>query len=202
MENTTTLMSHPETLRIHVIRHGETAWSLSGQYTGRTDIPLSPHGEDAARALGERLRGITFAHALTSPLIRARQTCALAGLEEVSVVTQDLAEWDHGDFEGHTPAEVQAQHPLWNLFVDGAPGGESPEQISARVDHLIAQLRQMHGNVAIFTHSHMGRVLAARWIGLPVVHAQSFLLKTASLSILCFQHDHRDQPAIELWNSV
>ena len=197
-----TPMSSPETLRIHLTRHGETTWSLSGQYTGRTDIPLSPHGEEAARALGERLRGITFAHVLTSPLIRARQTCALAGLEEASVVDQDLAEWDHGEFEGHTPSEVHAAHAEWNLFVDGAPGGESPEQISARADHIITQLRQMQGNVAIFTHSHMGRVLAARWIGLPVVHAQSFLLKTASLSILCFQHDHRDQPAIELWNLV
>ncbi len=197
-----TPMSSPETLRIHLIRHGETAWSLSGQYTGRTDIPLSPHGEEAARGLGKRLRDIAFANVLTSPLIRARQTCALAGLEEASVVNQDLAEWDHGDFEGHTPSEVHATHADWNLFVDGAPGGESPEQIAARADHLITQLRQMRGNVAIFTHSHMGRVLAARWIKLPVVHAQNFLLKTASLSILCFEHDHRDQPAIELWNSV
>lgn len=196
------LMSQLKTLRIHLIRHGETAWSLSGQYTGRTDIPLSLHGEDAARALGKRIHGLTFAHVLTSPLIRARQTCALTGFQAASVVSRDLAEWDHGDFEGHTPAEVHAKQPLWNLFVDGAPGGESPSQISVRADHLIAQFRQMKGNVAIFTHSHMGRVLAARWINLPVANAQSFLLSTASLSILCFQHGHSDQPAIELWNSV
>jgi len=195
-------MSTPETLRIHVIRHGDTAWSLSGQYTGRTDIPLSPHGEDAARALGKRLQSIAFAHVLTSPLLRAMQTCALAGLQATAVVNADLTEWDHGDFEGHTPAEVRAGHPQWNLFRDGTPGGESPAQVVFRADHLITQLRLLQGNIALFTHSHFARVFAARWINLSVAQAEHFLLQTASLSILCYEHDQSTQPAIELWNST
>jgi len=195
-------MSTPETLRIHVIRHGDTAWSLSGQYTGRTDIPLSPHGEDAARALGKRLQSIAFAHVLTSPLLRAMQTCALAGLQAAAVINPDLTEWDHGDFEGHTPAEVNTDHPQWNLFWDGAPRGESPAQVAFRADQLIIQLRQMHGNIALFTHSHFARVFAARWISLSVAQAEHFLLDTASLSILCYEHEQRTQPAIELWNST
>ena len=195
-------MSTPETLRIHVIRHGETAWSLSGQYTGRSDIPLTPHGEDAARLLGKRLQGIAFAHVLTSPLLRAMQTCSLAGLQAAAVVNPDLTEWDHGDFEGHTPAEVHAGHPQWNLFWDGAPGGESPEQVALRADQLITQLRLLKGNIALFTHSHFARVFAARWINLSVAQAEHFLLDTASLSILCYEHEQKTQPAIELWNST
>lgn len=195
-------MSTHETLRIHLIRHGETAWSLSGQYTGRTDIPLTPHGEAAACALGKRLHGISFTHVLTSPLMRALQTCAFAGLQAAAVVNQDLTEWDHGDFEGHTPAEVHAGHPHWNLFLDGAPGGESPAQIALRADQLITQLRLLKGNVALFTHSHFARVFTARWIKLSVAQAEHFLLTTASLSILCFEHDRSSQPAIELWNST
>jgi probable phosphoglycerate mutase len=195
-------MSTHEPLRVHLIRHGETAWSLSGQYTGRTDIPLTQHGEEAACALGKRLRGIPFARVLASPLMRALQTCALAGLQAAAVVNPDLTEWDHGDFEGHTPVEVHAGHPHWNLFLDGAPGGESPAQIALRADQLIAQLRLLKGNVALFTHSHFGRVFAARWIKLSVAQAQHFLLNTASLSILCFEHGNMNQPAIELWNST
>lgn len=194
-------MNKPET-RIHLMRHGETAWSLSGQYTGRTDIPLTTDGESAARVLGKRLCGIDFTHVLTSPLLRARQTCSLAGLEATAVANHDLMEWDHGDFEGICSAEVVAKHPQWNLFVDGAPGGESTAQVSTRADHLISQLYLMEGNIAIFTHSHIARVIAARWIRLSVADAQKFLLNTASLSILCFEHHHRSQPAIELWNSV
>jgi len=196
------LMSTPETLRVHLMRHGETAWSLSGQYTGRSDIPLTPYGEDAARLLGKRLQGVAFAHVLTSPLLRALQTCALAGLQATAVVNPDLNEWDHGDFEGHTPAEVHAGHPQWNLFWDGAPGGESPAQVAFRADHLITQLRLLQGNIALFTHSHFARVFAARWINLSVAQAEHFLLDTASLSILCYEHDQSTQPAIELWNST
>lgn len=189
-------------LRLYLIRHGETAWSRPGQYTGRADIPLTAHGEDEARAVGMRLRGTLFTHVLTSPLQRVQQTCALAGLGPVPIIDSDLAEWDNGDDEGRTPAEVLASRPGWNLFRDGAPRGETPAQISARADHIIAHLRTRDGNVALFSHSHFGRVLAVRWIGLPVGQAQHFLLDTASLSVLCYDHDRTDQPAIAVWNAA
>jgi len=188
-------------LRLYFMRHGETKWSISGQYTGRTDIPLTAHGEEEARALGRRLQGISFSHVLTSPLQRAQQTCMLTGLRPQPEIEPDLAEWDNGDDAGHTPVEVLALRPGWNLFRDGSPNGESPTDISDRADHLIVRLRLMEGNVALFSHAHFGRVLAARWIGLPVEHAQNFLLDTASLSILCYEHDRVDEPAIALWNA-
>ncbi len=189
------------TLKLYLIRHGETEWSLSGQYTGRTDIPLTAHGEDAAREVGQRLRGIPFVHVLTSPLQRARQTCNLADLEPVPEIEPDLAEWDNGDDEGHTPGEILASRPDWNLFRDGSPNGESPAQISDRADRLIAHLRTLDGHVALFSHSHFCRVLAARWIGLTVGQAEPFLLSTGSVSVLCYAHDREDQPAIALWNA-
>ena len=185
-------------LRLYLIRHGETAWSLSGQYTGRTDIPLTAHGEDTARELGQRLRNVSFAHVLTSPLMRAQQTCALAGLLAAPKIEPDHAEWDNGDDEGRTPADVLASRPNWDLFRDGSPHGETPSQISARADRFIARLRVLDGNVALFSHGHFGRVLAARWIGLSVTQAEHFLLNTASLSILCYEHYCTDQPAIAL----
>ena len=189
-------------LNLYLIRHGETEWSLSGQYTGRKDIPLTAHGEDAAREVGERLRGIPFAHVLTSPLQRARQTCALAALEPTPEIEPDLAEWDNGDDEGRTPAEISASRPDWNLFRDGPPNGETPPQISARADRLIAHLCTLDGHVALFSHGHFGRVLAARWIGLPVIKGQHFLLNTASLSILGYEPSHPDEPVIALWNTT
>lgn len=189
-------------LRIYLVRHGETEWSLSGQYTGRTDIPLTAHGEDTARELGLRLRDIPFAHVLTSPLQRAQQTCALAGLTVVAEIDPDLAEWDNGDYEGRTPADILESRPAWNLFRDGPPRGETPAQISNRADSFIARLRELDGNVALFSHGHFGRVLAARWIGLSVGQAQHLLLNTASLSVLCYEHNLTDQPAIALWNSA
>ena len=149
-----------------------------------------------------RLRGLPFAHVLTSPLQRARQTCALAGLGPEPAIEPDLAEWDNGDDEGRTPAEILATRPGWNLFRDGSPHGETPAQISVRADRIIARLRTLDGNVALFSHSHFGRVLAARWIGLSAEQAQHFLLDTASVSILCYEHDRTDQPAIALWNSA
>lgn len=194
-------MKTSSSLRLYLIRHGETAWSLSGQYTGRADIPLTAHGEAAAREVGVRLRGTPFAHVLTSPLQRAQQTCALAGLGPAPAIEPDLAEWDNGDDEGHTAAEIRAARPGWNLFRDGSPHGETPAQISARADHLIARLRALDGNVALFSHSHFGRVLVARWIGLSVRQAQHFLLDTAALSVLCYEHNRADQPAIALWNA-
>lgn len=189
-------------LRLYLVRHGETEWSLSGQYTGRTDIPLTAHGEEAARELGSRIRGIPFSRVFTSPLKRAQQTCALAGLIPTAEIEPDLAEWDNGDDEGRTTAEILASRPGWNLFRDGSPHGETPSHISDRADRLIARLRVLDGNVALFSHGHFGRVLAARWIGLRVDQAQHLLLDTASLSILCFEHDRTDQPAIALWNSA
>lgn len=194
--------SNPMPLRLYLIRHGETEWSLSGQYSGRADISLTTHGEDEARKVGQRLRNIQFAHALTSPLQRAQQTCALAALGPTPKIEPDLAEWDNGDDEGRTSAEILKSRPDWNLFRDGSPKGETPPQISARADHLIAHLRTLDGNVALFSHSHFGRVLAARWIGLPIAKAQHFLLNTASVSVLCYEHERADQPAIALWNSV
>ena len=141
-----------------------------------------------------------FKRVFTSPLQRARRTCELAGLGEIAQVEPDLSEWDYGDYEGQRPAEIRKSRPDWNVFRDGAPHGESPAQISARADRLIARLRSMESRIAIFSHGHFGRVLAARWIGLPVRHAQHFLLSTASLSILGFEHNVAEAPAVVLWN--
>jgi len=190
------------TLRLYFMRHGETAWSVSGQHSGRADIPLTKNGEEEARELGDRIRIFAFDHVITSPLQRARQTCDLAGLAQNAKVDADLMEWDNGDYTSRTHDEIELARPGWNLFRDGCPNGEMPEQISARVDRLIARLIKLDGNVALFSHSHLGRVLAARWIGLSVEHAQPLLLNTASLSILCYEHNRSDQHAIELWNSA
>lgn len=189
-------------LRIYLVRHGETEWSLSGQYTGSTDIPLTAKGEAAARKLGLRLRGIPFTRVLTSPLQRAQQTCALAGLSPAAEIEPDLREWGYGDYEGRTPADILASSPDWNLFRDVAPHGETSDEIAVRADRVIARLRLFEGNVALFTHGHIGRVLAARCIGLSVRQAQGFLLNTASISILCYEHNRLAHPAIALWNSA
>lgn len=186
--------------RIYLIRHGETEWSLSRQHTGCTDIPLTPRGEDLARKLGESLRDIPFARVLTSPRQRARRTCELAGLSTVAEIEPDLAEWDYGDYEGRRSAEIRQTRSEWNLFVDGCPRGEMPAQISDRVDRFLARLRELEGNIALFSHGHFGRVLAARWIGLPVSEAQRFLNDTASLGILDYEHQHVGSPVIALWN--
>jgi broad specificity phosphatase PhoE len=188
--------------RVYLIRHGETAWSLSGQHTSRTDIALTEQGEQDARRLAERLRAVRFGRVLTSPLQRARRTCELAGLNEVADIEPDLAEWDYGDYEGQRPADIRKARPDWNIFRDGCPHGESPAQISQRADRLITRLRTLAGHVAIFSHGHFGRVLAARWIGLPVMQAQHFLLGTASLSVLGNGHNLAEEPAIVLWNAV
>jgi len=190
------------TLRLYFMRHGETAWSISGQHSGRADIPLTKNGEEEARQLGDRIRIFSFDHVLTSPLQRARRTCELAELSRDAKVDADLIEWDNGDYESRTHAEIVAMRPNWNIFRDGCPNGEMPEQISARADRLIQRLIKLDGNVALFSHSHFGRVLAARWIGLSLEYAQHLLLNTASLSILCYEHDRADQRAIQLWNSA
>jgi len=193
--------SKRNSLRLYLIRHGETEWSLSGQYTGRTDLPLTLHGEAAARKAGERLKNVSFAHVLTSPLQRARQTCALAALKPTPEIDPNLTEWDNGDYEGRTPEEIREAQPEWNLFRDGAPNGETPLQMSERVNRLIARLRTLDGNVALFSHGHLCRVLAGRWIGLSVQRSERLLLNTAAISILSYAHDRPDQPAITLWNS-
>jgi len=188
--------------RLYLIRHGETAWSLTGQHTGRTDIPLTERGEQDARQLGERLRAVRFNRVLTSPLQRARRTCDLTGLGSIAEVAPDLAEWDYGDYEGQRSVDIRVVRPDWNLFRDGCPHGESSSQTSERADRVIARLSSLEGNIAIFSHGHFGRVLTARWIGLPVSQAQHFLLSTASLSLLSFEHNLAEEPVIVLWNSV
>lgn len=188
--------------RLYFIRHGETAWSLSGQHTGRTDIALNEQGEHDASMLAEPLGTVNFNRVFSSPLQRARRTCELAGLGDASEIEPDLTEWDYGDYEGLRPIDIRKERPDWNVFRDGCPRGEQPAQISDRADQLIARLRVLDGNIAIFSHGHFGRVLAARWIDLRVEHAQRFLLSTASLSILGFEHNRADEPAIVLWNKV
>jgi probable phosphoglycerate mutase len=186
---------------VWLARHGATEWSANGRHTGRTDLPLTPEGEGAARRLGERLRGRTFARVFTSPLRRARQTAELAGFGAQAQIDPDLAEWDYGDYEGRRTAEIQAERPGWQLFTDGAPGGESPEQVGARADRVIARLRAVNGDVLVFGHGHFLRALAARWIGLPATEGRRFMLGTAALSALGYEHN-RDEPVIRLWNEV
>ena len=187
---------------LYLMRHGETAWSLSGQHTGRTDIPLIEQGEQDARKLAERLRAVKFSRVFTSPLQRARRTCELAGLGDLAEIEPDLVEWDYGDYEGLRPVDIRKAQPDWNVFQDGCPGGEAPGQISARADRLITRLRTLEGNIALFSHGHFGRVLAARWIGLEIRQAQALLLSTASISILGYEHNVAEVPAIVLWNAV
>ena len=186
-------------MQIYLIRHGETDWSLSGQHTSRTDLALTPHGEEVARKLGQRLAGKQFTHVLTSPMRRARQTCELAGLGASARVDQNLHEWDYGDYEGRTSAEIHQQRPGWTIYRDGCPNGESPAQISARADTVIAGLRQLDGTVAIFSHGHFLRILGMRWPGFTVMDAQHFGLDTASISILGFEHK---ASIISIWNSI
>jgi probable phosphoglycerate mutase len=185
---------------IHLIRHGETEWSLSGQHTGRTDIPLTARGEDAARELGRRLQDISFAHVLTSPRRRALRTCELAGLGAAAEIAPDLAEWNYGDYEGMRTGEILAARPGWMIYRDGCPNGEMPAEISDRADRFIARLRGLGGNIALFSHGHFGRVLATRWIGLPVIEARRFDLDTTSLSILRYDYNDTEWPVIALWN--
>jgi broad specificity phosphatase PhoE len=189
-------------LNLYLVRHGETAWSLSGQHTGTTDIPLTAHGEAEARALMPWLSKIRFGLVLTSPRQRARRTCELAGLGREAEVEPDLAEWDYGDYEGKLSSDIRKERPDWNIFRDGCPNGETPGQVSDRADRLIARVCAMNGNVALFSHGHFGLVLAARWIGLPVVEGQHFSLDTASLNILNHNPAHPEIRVIGLWNAT
>jgi broad specificity phosphatase PhoE len=185
---------------VFVARHGETAWSLSGQHTGRTDLPLTPNGERNAKRLGERLKGLTFAKVFTSPLHRASRTCALAGFGAVAEIDTDLVEWDYGEYEGRTSAEIQAQTPTWDLFRDGCHRGESPAQVGDRADRVVQRIRAISGNVLLFSSGHFIRVLAARWLALsPGCAGRYLLLNTASLSALSYEHN-MSRPVIRLWN--
>jgi probable phosphoglycerate mutase len=187
---------------VYIARHGETAWSLSGQHTGLTDIPLTERGERMAVALGKRLQGMKFATVLTSPLQRARRTCELAGFSERAEVESALVEWDYGEYEGLTSAQIRVQTPQWNLFRDGCPGGESPWAISRRADKLVLRLRTLQSPVLLFSSGHITRVVAARWLGLAVeVMAPRLLLGTAALSALSYEHTVAE-PAIKLWNDT
>ena len=181
-----------------LVRHGETDWSLTGQHTGRTDLPLTENGERVARLLAPVLAREPFALVLTSPLQRARRTCELAGLSANAVVDNDLLEWDYGDYEGLTAKQIQTWAPGWIIFNDGCPGGETPAQIGARVDRVIAKVQSEGGNVALSGHGHIFRVFAARWLGLPASAGARFLLDTSTLSVLSY---YRSVPAVKRWNA-
>ncbi|RUW67708.1 MULTISPECIES: histidine phosphatase family protein [unclassified Mesorhizobium] len=184
---------------IYLIRHGETEWSASGKHTGRTDIPLTAKGEEAARGLADRLKGLTFQAVWSSPSQRAFNTCTLAGFGAAAIRKLDLQEWDYGAYEGVTTKEIVAGRPGWNVFRDGCPGGEQASDVGARADAIIAALRAVAGNVLIFSSAHFLRVLAARWIGLPPDGGEHFVLDTASLSIFGYEHD-LTEPVIRRWN--
>jgi probable phosphoglycerate mutase len=188
-------------VRVYLIRHGETEWSLNGRHTGRTDVPLTEHGEEESRKLGVRLPKETFSRVFSSPRLRARRTCELMGLAAVMEIDSELAEWDYGNYEGLRTAEIRKRRPQWNIFRDGCAGGESPTQISERVDRIIARLRKLEGDVAIFSHGHLGRVFGARWIGLRVDQAERLLLGTASVSVLEYDPTRAAEGAVALWNA-
>jgi probable phosphoglycerate mutase len=187
---------------VYLARHGETAWTISRQHTGLTDLPLTERGERTARRLGDRLEGLAFAKVLTSPLQRASRTCELAGFKAVAEVDKDLVEWDYGEYEGRRTAEIRAERPDWELFRDGCPGGESPHEVAVRADRIVKRVREVSGNVLVFTSGHFLRVLATRWLGLePSVNSKFFMLSTASLSALGYEHDVT-RPVIRLWNET
>ena len=182
-----------------LVRHGETEWSVAGRHTGATDIPLTDNGRAAAAAVGARLQGIEFARVLTSPLARARDTCALAGFEERAEIVQDLREWSYGEDEGLTTAKIREGRPGWTVWTHGPRQGESREQISSRADRAIATIRRVEGRTLAFTHGHFSRALAIRWIGQPLVNGRHLRLETAAISVLGWE---RDTPALTLWNDT
>jgi broad specificity phosphatase PhoE len=184
---------------LYLARHGDTAWTVSGQHTGRTDLPLLPEGEENARRLGERLKGMHFTKVLTSPLQRAARTCELAGFGSVAETDPDLMEWDYGKYEGLRSAEIFKERPDWELFRDGCPGGESPAQIGERADLVIKRVRAIEGTVLLFSSGHFLRVLGARWLGLEPGSGRYFVLSTASLSALGYEHN-LSEPVVRLWN--
>ena len=193
-------MTRPTLPQIWLVRHGETAWSLSGQHTGRTDIPLTAHGEQSAAALKPRLAAHSFAKVFTSPLTRARRTCELAGFGALAENDPDLLEWDYGQYEGRRTAEIVAERPDWKLFEDGSPGGETLAQVAARADSVVARLRALNGDALLFAHRDILRVVVARWVGLPAVEAQRFYMDPASISVLGYDHN-ASEPLIRRLNT-
>ena len=187
---------------IYLARHGETAWSLSGQHTGVTDLPLTERGERNARQLGERLKGLAFAKVFTSPLQRAIRTCELAGFGAPAEADRDLMEWNYGEYEGRRTAEILAERPDWQLFRDGCPKGESPSEVGKRADRVVSRVRAVHGNVLLLSSGHFSRVFAARWLGLEPSAGRYFLLSTASLGMLAYEHNNPSEPVIRLWNDT
>jgi len=186
---------------VYLARHGETAWTISHQHTGLTDLALTAEGEAEAVRLGRRLQGLTFAAVLTSPLQRAVRTCELAGFGSAAEIEPDLVEWNYGAYEGRTSVDIHAERPDWQLFRDGAPAGESPDQIGARADRVIRRVRAIEGNTLLFSSGHFLRVFAARWLGLEPGTGRYFFLGTASLSAVGYEHDRSD-PVIRLWDET
>ena len=184
--------------RVFLVRHGETEWSISGQHTGLTDIPLTESGRELAMQWASILAQLNFALVLTSPLQRARETCDLTGLGERAEIDRDLMEWNYGEYEGLTPQQIHEKAPGWLLFRDGCPGGESPEEVGARADRVIARVRAVGRNVAMFAHGHIFRVFVARWIGLPAAAGSHFLLDTATMCVLGY---YSGIPAVKRWNA-
>jgi probable phosphoglycerate mutase len=190
-------MADEERHDVVLVRHGETEWSLSGRHTGVTDIPLTGHGREQAAALEGPLARWSFALVLASPRQRARDTCALALPAAHAVITDDLAEWDYGEYEGRTTSAIRESVPGWTIFDGGAPGGETPEQVAARADRVLARARDADGDVALFAHGHILRVVAARWLGLDARDGRLLALDAATLSVLGWE---REQPVLRLWN--
>ena len=188
--------------KLFLARHGDTAWTDSGQHTGRTDLPLNARGEEHALQLRELLRGLSFVRVFTSPLVRASKTCALAGFGAGAVVDPDLMEWDYGKFEGRTTADILKEWPGWEMFRDGCPGGESADDVAARADRFIARAQNFDGDVLAFSSGHIIRMIAGRWCGLAPADGRPFYCRPASVGALGFEHDRRDQPILRLWDCV
>ena len=193
-------MNAVEPARVYVVRHGETDWSRDGRHTGVSERVLTPEGERQSRAIGALLRGIVFAGVFASPRVRARRTAELAGFGDRLAVDPDLAEWDYGDYEGLTRAEIWSRRPGWNPFWDGCPGGESPAAVAARADAAIARWRRAGGSIVVFSHGHFLRALAARWVDWPVAEGRRLALDPATVGVLGYEHGSAAEPAIVRWN--
>ena len=194
-------MDRAELPMIYLARHGETTWNFTGQHTGLTDLPLTPVGETNAGKLRDPLQRVTFTRVFSSPLRRAWRTCELAGFRSTAEMIHDLVEWDYGEYEGRRTGEIHKERPDWQLFRDGCPGGESPQQVAVRADHVVELVRSVPGNVLLFSSGHFLRMLAARWTGMDMIGARSLTLSNASLSVLGYENGFA-QPSIRLWNDT